>query len=131
MKLTKSERMELHRQASTRNGRADSARHARLILLLAEGLTWAQIRAKLDCSDSYISRWSKRFEVDRLAGLFARHAGRERYKVTDRVEARVLAWTTKRKRAGGSRHWSSRKLAAELGGGISLMAVTCIWGKHG
>ena len=40
MKLTKSERMKLQRQASARNGRADSARHARLILLLAEGLTY-------------------------------------------------------------------------------------------
>ena len=109
MKLTKNERMELRRQASTRTGRADSARHARLILLLAEGLTWAEIRAKLDCGDSYISRWSKRFEVDRLAGLFARHGGRERYKVTDRVEARVLAWTTKRQPADASTHWSSRK----------------------
>ena len=131
MKLTKSERMELQRQASTRNGRADSARHARLILLLAEGLTWAEIRTKLDCADSYISRWSKRFETDRLAGLFARRAGRERYKVTDRVEARVLAWTTKRKPADGSTHWSSRKLAAELGGDISHMTVTRIWAKHG
>ena len=82
MKLTKSERMELHKQAGARNTRADSARHARLILLLAKGLTWAQIRAKLDCSDSYIARWSKRFASDRLAGLFARHAGRERYRVT-------------------------------------------------
>ena len=131
MKLTKNERMELRRQASTRTGRADSARHARLILLLAEGLTWAEIRAKLDCGDSYISRWSKRFEVDRLAGLFARHGGRERYKVTDRVEARVLAWTTKRQPADASTHWSSRKLAAELGGDISHMTVTRIWAKHG
>src|SRR5216684_2050493 len=131
MKLTKSERVELNRQANARNGRADSARHARLILLLAEGLTWAEIRSKLDCGDSYISRWSKRFEADRLGGLFARHAGRERYKVTDRIEARVLAWTTKRKPADGSTHWSSRKLAAELGSDISHMTVTRIWAKHG
>lgn len=130
MKLTKTEVMELQRQASARNGRADSARHARLILLLSEGLTWAEIRAKLDCSDSYIDRWSKRFAADRLAGLFARHAGRERYKVTDRIEARVLAWTTKRKPADGSTHWSSRKLAAELGGAISHMTVARIWAKH-
>ena len=75
MKLTKTERMELQRQASARNGRADSARRARLILLLADGLTWAEIRAKLDCSDSYIDRWSKRFAADRLAGLFARTPG--------------------------------------------------------
>lgn len=131
MKLTKNEGLELQRQAATRNGRADAARHARLILLLAEGLTWAQVRAKLDCSDSYISRWSQRFERERLAGLFARYAGRERYKVTDRVEARVLAWTTKRKPADGSTHWSSRKLAAELGGAVSHMTVARIWAKHG
>ncbi len=56
MKLTKSESAEFQRRASARNGRADSARHARLILLLADGLTWAEIRAKLDCSDSFIAR---------------------------------------------------------------------------
>jgi hypothetical protein len=44
MKLTKNERVELQRQASARNGRADSARRARLILLLAHGHTWAEIR---------------------------------------------------------------------------------------
>jgi transposase len=130
MKLTESERMELQRQAGARNGRADSARHARLILLLAEGRTWAEIRAELDCSDSYIDRWSKRFAADRLAGLFARYAGRARYKVTDRIEARVLAWTAKHKPADGSTHWSSRKLAAELGD-ISHMTVSRIWAKHG
>ena len=131
MKLTESERVELQRQANARNGRADAARHARLILLLSEGFTWADIRAKLDCNSSYISRWSKRFETDRLAGLFSRHAGRERYKVTDRLEARVLARTTKNLPTDGSTHWSSRKLAAELGGGISHMTVARIWAKHG
>ena len=130
MKLSKRERTELQRQAGTRNGRADSARHARLILLLAEGLTWVEIRTKLDCSDSYIARWSNRFATDRLAGLFARYAGRARYKVTDQIEARVLAKTTKHKPADGSTHWSSRKLAAELDG-ISHMTVARIWAKHG
>ncbi len=131
MKLTKNESIELQRQASARNGRADSARHARLILLLADGLTWAEIRAKLDCNDSFVARWSQRFAAERLAGLFARHAGRERYKVTDRIEARVLARTTKHTPADGSTHWSSRKMAAELGGGISHMTVARIWAKHG
>ena len=131
MILTETEIIELQRRANGRAVRAESARHARLILLLAEGLTWAQIRAKLDCSDSYIDRWSKRFAVDRLAGLFARHAGRERYKVSDRLEARVLARMTKHTPADGSTHWSSRKLAAELGGDISHMTVARIWAKHG
>ena len=69
MTLTTRERRELQRQAGARNGRADQARQARLILLRSEGLTWAQIRAKLDCGDSYIARWSTRFATDRLAGL--------------------------------------------------------------
>jgi Homeodomain-like domain-containing protein len=75
MKLTKSERMELQRQAAAQNARANVARHARLILLLADGLTWAEVRAKLDCSDSYIDRWSKRFAAERLAGLFCPTCG--------------------------------------------------------
>ena len=37
MKLTENERSELLRQANARNVRADSARHARLILLVASG----------------------------------------------------------------------------------------------
>src|SRR5258708_19856377 len=99
MGLTDSERLELEARAKARTVRADSARRARLILLLAEGRTWAEIRAKIDCSDSYIDRWSKRFIADRLAGLFAPHAGRQRYKVTDPLEARVLARTIKHKPA--------------------------------
>jgi transposase len=131
LKLSKSERTELQHQAEARNGRADSARHARLILLLAEGLTWAEIRARLHCSDSYIARWSKRFREERLAGLYARYAGRERYKVTDRLESRVLNRTRQRRPSDGSRHWSSRKLAAELGGAVSHTTVARIWSRHG
>lgn len=56
MEHTKSERLELQPQVAARNGRADAARHARLILLLADGLTWGQIRSKLDCCESYIDR---------------------------------------------------------------------------
>ncbi|SPJ15307.1 hypothetical protein SBBP2_1530005 [Burkholderiales bacterium] len=56
MKLTKSERMELEQQADARSGRVDAPRHARVILLPADGLTWSEFRTKLDCSDSEISR---------------------------------------------------------------------------
>jgi hypothetical protein len=58
-----------------------------LILLQADGLPWAKIRAKLDGTDRYSSRWSQRVAADRLAGLFARSTGCALYKVTDRVEA--------------------------------------------
>lgn len=131
LKLTEHERTELRHQAEASDGKADSARHAKLILLLAEGLNWAEIRARLHCSDSYIARWSKRFSDERLAGLYSKHAGRERYKVTDRLESRVLRRTTRHLPSDGSGKWSSRKLAAELGGTISHTTVARIWAKHG
>src|SRR6218665_1021322 len=121
MNLTEAEIVELRQQANGRSVRADLARRARLILLLAEGLTWSAIRAKLDCNDSYIALWSKPFAAALLAGFFSRHAGRKRYKVPARLGARVLARTTKHKPADGSTHWST----------LSHMTVARIWAKHG
>jgi hypothetical protein len=51
--LTEAERMELNQRASSRSGRADDARRARLILLLEAAHTWARIRDKLDSNDTF------------------------------------------------------------------------------
>jgi transposase len=127
--LNDAERMELSRRANSRAGRADDARRARLILLLAEGHTWVAIRAKLDCNDAFIDRWSKRFLAERLSGLFSRHAGQGPSRLTPRLEARILDWTVKRKPLDSSTHWSTRKLAEQLG--ITHMMVARVWRKHG
>jgi len=126
--LSNAERMELDQRAGSRAGRADDARRARLILLLAAGHTWAEIRAKLDCNDAFIDRWSKRFVAERLAGLFSRHAGQTPSRLTPRLEARILEWTVKRKPADGATQWSTRRLAEQLG--ISHMMVARVWRKH-
>jgi transposase len=125
--LSKVERVELSQRATTQAGRADDARRARLILLLEAGETWAQIRDKLACNDAFIDRWSKRFGEERLAGLFSRHAGQEASTLTPALEARILEWTVRRKPAG-STHWSTRKLAKQLG--VSHMMVARVWSKH-
>ena len=127
--LTEGERRELSQRAASRSGRADDGRRARLLLLLAAGHTWAQIRDKLGCNDAFIACWSKRFGQERLAGLFSRHAGQGARKLTPRLEARILDWTLKRKPADGSTHWSTRKLGSALS--ISHMMVARVWAKHG
>ncbi len=129
IKLTVIERKELERISRAQAVDAAQSRRARLILLLAEGAKWMSIRDKLDCDTRFISRWRGRFIAEGLAGLFSRHAGRASYKVDERVEAKILAWTSKRKPADGSTHWSSRKLAGELGG-VSHMTVARVWAKH-
>src|SRR6202161_1545158 len=125
--LSKMEEAELTQRATSQSGRADEARRARLILLLDSGHTWAAIRDKLDCTDSFIDRWSKRFLSERLAGLFSRHAGQLPTTLTPAVEARILEWSVKRKPVD-STHWSTRKLGAQLG--ISHMMVARVWRKH-
>ena len=125
--LSKAERMELSQRATSQAGRADDARRARLILLLEAGETWAQIREKLSCNDAFIDRWSKRFIDERLAGLFSRHAGQEPSTLTPELEACILEWTVKRKPRDAT-HWSTRKLADQLG--VSHMMIARVWRKH-
>lgn len=127
IKLSDVERVELSQRAASQAGRADSARRARLILLLDDGDTWAQIRQKLSCNDDFIARWSRRFAEDRLAGLFSRHAGQKASILTPQLEARILEWTVKRK-PRASTHWSTRKLGVELG--VSHMMIARVWRKH-
>src|SRR4030095_2019764 len=115
--LADAERVELNQRATSRSGRADDARRARLILLLEAGRTWAAIRDELDCNDAFIDRWSQRFREERLAGLFSRHAGQEASTLTPALEARILRWTLQRKPPDGSSQWGTRKPGGERSSG--------------
>ena len=113
--LKRAERRELERWVRGQSRDAAQGRRARLILLLADGERYGLIRDKLDCDTNFIARWKSRFVAERLAGLYSRHAGRAVGPGSERQEARILKWTTQRKPVDGSTHWSSRKLALELG----------------
>jgi transposase len=128
LRLSQPESQELHTRARSRVLRADDVRRARLILMLAEGQSWSTIQHALGCSSAFIARWQTRFAEQRLAGLFARHQGRPATKRTPRLEARILAWT-RRPPTDGSTHWSSRKLARELG--VNHMMVARVWQRAG
>ena len=108
---------------------AVQAQRARLIIALADGHTHAEIIELLGLSPTYIARWKGRFVKDRLAGLVSQYAGagnRDRV-LTPKLEARILD-ATRRKPKDGSTHWSTRKLARELG--VSHMMVARAWAKH-
>ncbi len=76
IELTEEEVMELESRIRSRKGRAGDAKIARVILMLAEGNTYAEIQSRADCSAPFISRWKRRFVEERLAGLYSRHRGR-------------------------------------------------------
>jgi len=126
--LTTSERTALMKRAKSRTGRAEDARRARVILLLAEGRTWDTVCAQIGCSRGVVALWRQRFIDERLAGLYSRHRGQAPTRQAPRVEARILE-ATRQAPADGSTHWSTRKLAAHLG--VSHMRVARVWAKHG
>src|SRR5580700_276768 len=127
-RLTPSEHTELRDRMRSRTLPAEDVRRARLILLLAQGQSYVAIRQVLGCNPNYVSRWKGRFEAERLAGLYSHHAGRAVEKRTPALEARILEWT-RRSVPDGSTHWSSRKLAEQLG--ISHMMVARVWRRAG
>jgi len=128
LQLTPSQREVLDGKVRSRGGRADDARRAKAILLLADGESYESIQEALGCNSGYVVRWRRRFEEAGLAGLFARHRGRRRSVLTPRGQARILE-ATRRKPADGSTHWTTRKLAEHLG--IPHMRVHRTWANAG
>jgi transposase len=66
---------------------------AHIILLLAQGLTWATITAVLFCSSRTIARWKARFQQDRLDGLAGWQRG-PAARLGPRWLAVVVGWLT-------------------------------------
>jgi transposase len=130
MNLSDPERAQLESVTRSRTVGAAYVRRAKLVLLIDGGVSRNDIKAELRCDSRFIARWATRFRQERLAGMFARHPGRTPKQPVAKLEARVLNHTLKRKPSDGSTHWSSRKLAAELGD-ISFATVQRIWRKHG
>ena len=67
--LTADERTELERRVRSRKIRAEDARRAQVILMLADGESFTTITTAVGCYPDYVSRWKQRFEAERLAGL--------------------------------------------------------------
>ena len=111
--LTNDERVELERRVRSLKIRAEDARRARVILMLADGASYSTIEASVPCYRDYINRWRRRFLADRLAGLQARYRGQPPTVLTPAMEARVLA-KTQHPPPDGSTHWSTRKLGRVL-----------------
>jgi putative transposase len=68
---------------------------AHLILLLADGYTWAAIAALLYCSSRTIDRWQARFRQGRVPALLGKTPG-PTPRLTDRWSAVLLGWVTEK-----------------------------------
>jgi transposase len=112
--LTPEQREELSRWSQSRTLPAGDVFRARLILALADGLSYGQIKKTLRTTAPTISRWKQRFEQHGLDGLEPRHKGSQPRTATPAVQARVCR-KVQQKPGDGSTHWSVRKLSVEMG----------------
>jgi len=128
LRITPTERRKLQKLSRLRSARAEQVQRARLILMLAEGRTYSELERALGCSSPYITRWKRRFLESRVRGLESRYVGGRPRVRTAALEAKILE-RTRTQPKGGSTHWSTRKLAAELG--VSHMMVARVWARAG
>src|SRR5688572_10555829 len=111
--LTSDERAELERRLRSLKIRAEDARRARVILMLAAGASYSMIEATVPCYRDYINRWRRRFLAKGLEGLQPQYRGQPPTVLTPKMEARVLE-KTRQPPPDGTTHWSTRKLARLL-----------------
>ena len=126
--LTTDDRDELERRRRSRKIRAEDARRATVILMLADGASFITISAAVACFPDYINRWKQRFEREGLVGLRAKYGGQPPTRRTPALEARILA-KTRQAPPDGSTHWSTRKLAKVIG--VSHGLIAQVWRRAG
>src|SRR6476659_485726 len=110
--LTEEQRKELTGWAQSRTLPAGDVFRARLILALADGMTYEAVKSSLQTTAPTISRWKQRFEESGIEGLEPQHKGSKPRTATPAVQARVYR-KVQQKSQDGSTRWSVRKLAAE------------------
>jgi transposase len=113
-------------------GRSTPARlvlRAKVILAAAQGRTNDSIAQELGTNPGLVGRWRRRFAAGGLAGI-EKDAPRGGRPATSRagLVGKIIEWTTTRSPANAT-HWSTRRLAAELG--TSRAMINRVWRANG
>jgi len=114
LQVSTEQRQELDRWTQSRTLPAGDVFRARIVLALADGWSYREIKRKLGASSATIALWKSRFERSGIEGLQGQHRGSKPRAATPAIQARVMR-RVQQKPDDGSTHWSCRKLARELG----------------
>jgi transposase len=126
IELTNEERNELTKLVRSGVTSVRLVQRARIVLLAAEGMRNTDIAKQLGVGRVQVSRWRERYAQSRLAGIerdLPRGAPPSKVDV-----ARLVELTTQTKPVAAT-HWSTRKMATELG--VSAASVSRHWRANG
>ena len=107
---------------------AGLARRARVILALAEGGSYADIRAALGVTDAYIARWKQRVVQGGLPALGDLPRSGRPDRLDPRIEAKILA-KTQEPPPSPFTHWTTRRMGKLIG--VSYVTVHRVWHRAG
>ena len=124
--LTDEQRSELTRLSRSGRTSVRLAQRARIVLLAAQGVQNKDIAEQLGIGRVQVARWRERYLQAGVEGI-ERDLARGAPPVKVNV-ARLVELTTQSKPAAAT-HWSTRKLAAELG--VAASTVWRHWQSHG
>jgi transposase len=125
--LTDADRASLERLQRASSGPAGVSRRARVVLLLADQVTGAEVARRTGYTVVQISRLRRRFVEEGVAGLDDKPRSGRPPTITARTRAQVVAKTLQPP-GDGLTHWSTRDLAAVVG--VSHSTVHRIWHAH-
>ena len=114
LELTKEDKATLCSWSNSHKTEQRYAFRSAVILKLSEGLTYKQIREKLNTNDQTISKWKQRFIKKGINGLYdlPRSGTPRTYDDTVRMRIVELACSNPK---GGYTNWSHKRIAKEVG----------------
>ena len=124
--LTEGERSELMRMVRSKRASVRLSLRAGIVLLAADGVQNSVIAEMLSTGRVQVGRWRERFAKHRLAGI-ERDLPRGAPPVV--VDVPRLIEMTTQSAPPAVTHWSTRKMAAELG--VSAASVSRHWRANG
>ena len=128
LELSEVERAELTSLAARRNTTQALALRARIVLGCAAGDQNKDVAARLGIDPATVSKWRRRFVIDRLDGLRDEpRSGAPRTIDDERIEAVIVK--TLESVPPDATHWSSRGMAKASG--LSVSTVQRIWRAFG
>jgi len=126
--LTDDERAQLRTRLAVRKAPADEKLRIRVVLGCADGQSGTHIAKRLKTSVQTVSKWRRRYETYRFAGLSdAPRAGRPRTVLDEHVQAVVDK--VRLSKPDNATHWSVRSMSAATG--VSAPTVHRIWRAFG
>ena len=128
LQITDAERAELKVRLRVRKAPEDEKLRMRIVLGCADGESGAMIAQRLGTTVQTVSKWRRRYQAYRLAGLTdAPRAGRPRS--VDDEQVQHIVDKVRQSKPDNATHWSVRQMSREAG--VSPATVQRIWHAFG